>query len=75
LCVWHDWQCQRFSRFPDANIDTNTHIDADCDSNGNSDRNANGDSNYNGNAEWDTNSYSECYWHCNADPYAKRNST
>ena len=85
LRLRYDWRCQRFSRFPNANTNSNFHTN--CNRNANRDGNchsddnskchgyANRDSNCNYNAKWDTNSYSKCHRHRNADPYTSRVST
>jgi hypothetical protein len=64
----HDWRCQRFSRFPDANTNSNGHAHRYCHSN--RDGYAKCDSNRNVGAKWDANS------NCNGDRYTSpKNST
>jgi hypothetical protein len=64
----YDWRCQRFSRFPNANTNSNGH--SYCHGNRNANWDTNCYSNCNVDAKWDAN----C--HCNVDRYTSpRNST
>jgi hypothetical protein len=72
LRLRYDWRGQCFSRFPDANTDSDGHS--------NRNRNANWDSNSYSNChchgDWYTDSHSKCHCHCNADRYTgPQNST
>jgi hypothetical protein len=72
LRLRYDWRCQRFSRFPDANTNSNRDTYGNChaNSNSNGDGYGNSDCNRNLDAKWDAN----C--HCNADRYTSpQNST
>jgi hypothetical protein len=74
LRLRYDWRGQRFSRFPDANPDSNGHSNRNRNANWDSDSDSY--SNCHCHGDWYTNSHSKCHCHCNADRYTgSQNST